>query len=220
MQAWIAAVEDLILTEFGSESAPWRVFLRFTRGNLDGNSDTTFQQEKEIIISALHACVRIAPKAGVPSLDKATALKNIFDRFHLVARQLRNRHGSRNTLDIDDEYDVQDLLGALLKLHFDDVRREEWTPSYAGGSARMDFLLKQERIVIEIKKTRKNLGDKELGNQLIEDKARYRVHQDCRKLICFVYDPEGRITNPSGIGNDLNSKDGELEVQVIIKPNA
>jgi REase_DpnII-MboI len=50
-----------------------------------------------------------------------------------------------------DEYDVQDSLHALLKLHFDDVRREEWTPSYAGSQSRMDFLLKREKIVVETK---------------------------------------------------------------------
>jgi REase_DpnII-MboI len=220
MQAWIANVEDLILTDFGEESAPWRVFGRFSRESLDCNTENEFEKQKAIILSALHACLRIAPKTNAPGIDKAEALRNTFDRFHLIARQLRNRYNGRATLDIEDEYDVQDLLSALLRLHFDDIRKEEWTPSYAGGSARMDFLLKQERIVIEVKKTRKTLGDKDLGNQLIEDKARYQVHPDCRKLICFVYDPDGRITNPRGISNDLNSKDEHFEVQVIIKPDA
>ena len=45
------------------------------------------------------------------------------------------RHGGRNTLDVRDEYDVQDLLHALLKMFFKDVRSEEWTPSYAGASS-------------------------------------------------------------------------------------
>ena len=106
---------------------------------------------------------------------------------------------------IEDEYDVQDLLHALLRLYFDDVRPEEWTPSYAGKSARMDFLLKEEKIVIEVKKTRKGLGDKELGDQLIIDVERYKIHPDCKKLICFIYDPEGRIGNPGGLVSDLNN---------------
>ncbi len=76
---------------------------------------------------------------------------------------------NRETLKIEDEYDVQDLLHALLLLYFDDVRTEEWTPSYAGKSSRMDFLLKNERVVIEVKKTRLGLADKELGDQLIID---------------------------------------------------
>ena len=46
----------------------------------------------------------------------------IIDRFDLVTKQLRQRHDSRETLDISDEYDVQDLFHALLKLYFDDIR--------------------------------------------------------------------------------------------------
>jgi hypothetical protein len=142
----------------------------------------------------------------------------ICDRFHLVARQLRDRHDNRQTLEIEDEYDVQDLMHSLLKLFFDDIRPEEWTPSYAGGSARMDFLLKNERLVVETKKTRKGLTAKELGNQLIVDIDRYKQHPDCKTLFCFVYDPDGRIPNPKGIENDLSHQNGELEVKVFIAP--
>lgn len=85
-------------------------------------------------------------------IDMDNVFMNIFSRFHRVARQLRSRHNGRSTLEIEDEYDVQDLLHALLQLHFDDIRAEEWTPSYAGKSARVDFLLKKEKIVIEVKK--------------------------------------------------------------------
>ena len=82
----------------------------------------------------------------------------------------------------------------------------------------MDFLLKQEQIVIEVKKTRKTLGTKEVGEQLIIDIAKYKTHPDCTKLLCFVYDPEAWIANPRGIENDLNREDGELPVKVLIMP--
>lgn len=152
------------------------------------------------------------------SIDTETELRRIFARFHRVARQLRSRYDNRSTLDVKDEYDVQDLLHALMKLYFDDIRAEEWTPSYAGKSARMDFLLKNEKTVIEVKRARPGLADKELGDQLIIDVDRYKVHPDCEKLICFVYDPEGRIGNPEGVMNDLNSNHQGF-VKVIIEPN-
>jgi hypothetical protein len=50
----------------------------------------------------------------------------------------------------------------LLKQYCNDIRPEEWNPSYAGSSKRTDFLLKNEQIMIEIKKTRSNLKDKEI----------------------------------------------------------
>jgi len=145
-------------------------------------------------------------------------IKNLCEHFHLVVRQLRSRHENRPTLDVQDEYDVQDLFHALLYLHFSDVRDEEWTPSYAGKSSRMDFLLKQEQIVIEIKKARQGLNAKVIGSQLIDDIARYQAHPDCEALVCFVYDPEGQISNPRGIENDLSRQEEDLFVSVLIRP--
>lgn len=145
-------------------------------------------------------------------------IKLIISRFHQVARQLRSRYSDRPTIEIEDEYDVQDLFHGLLKLYFDDIRAEEYTPSYAGSASRVDFLLKQEQIVIEIKKTRKNLGAKEVGEQLIIDSQRYQSHPNCGQLICFVYDPEGRVANPRGIENDLTKDINGVPVAVFITP--
>jgi hypothetical protein len=145
-------------------------------------------------------------------------LNNIFDKFHSSVRQLRKRYDSRNTLDVQDEYDVQDYLHAILLLHFEDIRAEESSPSYAGKNSRIDFLLKDFKIVVEIKKTRKGLTAKEIGSQLIEDIARYKVHPDCETLVCFVYDPDGYINNPRGIENDLSANSNSMKVQVIVRP--
>jgi hypothetical protein len=139
-------------------------------------------------------------------------------RFHLVARQLQARHAKKPTLVIEDEYDVQDLFGSLLRLDFDDIRPEEWTPSYAGKSARVDFLLKRENIVIEIKKTRPSLRAKEIGDQLIIDIGRYKKHPGCRTLVCFVYDPDFQITNPAELEDDLSGQHDTMDVRVVVSP--
>lgn len=152
--------------------------------------------------------------------DLLTALDKVIVRFHAVAVQLRSRHSERSTLDINDEYDVQDLLHALLRIYFDDVRPEEWVPSYAGGASRTDFLLPQINAVIEVKKTRVGLNARSVGEQLIIDIAKYRRHPQCRRLICFVYDPEGRIANPAGIEADLNNSGEGIDVTVYILPKA
>lgn len=146
-------------------------------------------------------------------------LKKILNGFDKIARQLRDRYDDRNTLEIKDEYDVQDLLHALLRLEFDDIRKEEWTPSYAGSSSRMDFLLKQEQIVLEVKKTSKRLKEKEIGDQLTIDIAHYQKHQNCKTLVCFVYDPERYIRNPKGLGNDLVAQSTpNMLVVVVVTP--
>lgn len=145
-------------------------------------------------------------------------LMYLLDRFHQVAIQLCDRYQNRETLNVKDEYDVQDLLHSLLKICCDDIRTEEWTPSYAGSSSRQDFLLKNEKIVIETKKTREGLGNKVLANELIIDIARYKKHPDCKSLVCFVYDPENRIKNPRGFENDLSKSEDSINVIISIRP--
>jgi len=139
-------------------------------------------------------------------------------RFHLFARQLQDRHRHRGTVRVADEYDVQDLMHALLKLHFEDVRAEEVTPSVAGKSGRMDFLLKAEKLVLETKMTRRGLGQKEVGDELIVDMKRHRSHPDLRTLVCFVYDPGGFCRSPAALENDLTGGDGRFRSVVIVCP--
>jgi len=152
-------------------------------------------------------------------VSKVKVIKSMLSRFHLIARELRERHDSRDTLIVNDEYDVQDLLRSLLKLEFEDIRSEEWTPSYAGKCSRMDFLLKNEKIVIETKKTRNGLDEKEVGDQIAIDFAHYQSHPDCKTLVCFIYDPDNKIRNPIGLIGDLeNLGTDNLSVQVVINP--
>ena len=158
--------------------------------------------------------------SGQIEIDSMNIIWKICSQFHIVAKQLGDyRHKNRNTITITDEYDVQDLLHALLKIFFDDIRPEEYTPSYAGGSSRIDFLIKSEKIAIEIKKTREGLKGKQIADQLIIDIDRYKAaHPDCETLFCFVYDPENLIQNPIGFEKDINEKHkGEAEVLVCPK---
>ena len=174
------------------------------------------KDECEHLIAILKAFHQINPQ--IKDVDYDGILSRIFEKFHVCTRQLKRRHAGRSTLDITDEYDVQDLLNAILRLHFEDVRPEEWTPSYAGGNNRMDFLLKEEEISIEVKMTRDGLKDKEVGEQLIIDIAKYKAHPQCKTLYCFVFDPEGYIRNPRGLENDLTTDHDGLSVKVYIRP--
>jgi len=175
---------------------------------------------ESIVERTIRASVEETWNAPRNTQSAITLVRTICDRFVIVVNTLAKRHDNRPTISMTDEYDVQDLLGALLKLHFPDVRPEEWTPSYAGNASRMDLLLKSERTVVESKMTRKGLGQKELVTQLAEDILRYRSHPDCRTLICFVYDPAGKCTNPTALENDLTRGHGDLQVIVIVQPKS
>lgn len=156
-----------------------------------------------------------APASDEEPID---IVKSLCRRFHLVARQLRLRGEYRATLDVEDEFDVQDLLHALLRLHFDDIAPHEWTPSYANGAPRVMFVLDDGRLAVVVKKTRTGLGTKDLAEQLRIDLDECRMLTRCATLFCFVYDPEGRIGNPRGLETELVSVSDQLTADVLVAP--
>lgn len=167
-------------------------------------------------ISALRIRDRtLAPKALMDDLEKVLILCR---RFPLVSDALRKRYRGRPPLEMTDEYDVQDLLHGILRLHFDDVRPEEYTPSYAGKHSRVDFLLPRERIVVEVKMTRNGLGQKDVIDQLLIDVGRYSKLHHIDTLVCLVFDPERRCANPKGIESDVENSGGRLKVRVVVCP--
>ncbi len=136
----------------------------------------------------------------------------------MVVRQLRLRREYRATLDVEDEYDVQDLFYALLRLEFDEVSSEEWMPPYTDCASRTTFFLPQEGIAIVVKKTRPGVGAREIADQLQTDAERYAACEACKTLFCFVYDPEGRIGNPRGLEMDLTSVSDRYTVELLVAP--
>ena len=202
------AVEDIGLIEDAKDRS-------LVSGSMTGEQDAKLRE-----ISAVTDKLVSRLSQGIEEdVQPTLILENLFNRFHQVARQLRSRYNERPTLDVSDEYDVQDLLHSLLKLYFDDIRPEEWTPSYAGSSSRMDFLLEDEQLVVEVKKTRDTLRDKLIGEQVIVDITKYKEHPDCKTLVCFIYDAEGLIANPTGLENDLNQlSTDKLRVRAYVFP--
>jgi hypothetical protein len=139
-------------------------------------------------------------------------------RLHAVARQLRLRKDSRPTVEIEDDYDLQDLLRALLKMEFDEVGTDEWTPPYAGSVPRTTLLLNREQIAIVAKKTRSGMTTKEIAEQVSADSAFYSARNRCTTLFCFVYDPEGRIGSPKRLETDLTRVSDRYNVEVLVAP--
>lgn len=150
--------------------------------------------------------------------DLIAQVRTLCSRFHAVVRQLRLRREYRATLEVEDEYDVQDLLHALLRLEFEEIEIEDWTPSYTQGGSRTTFLLANNTIAVVVKKTRPGLGGREIAEQLQIDSERYAARKNCRTLFCFVYDPEGRIGNPRGFESDLTSVSDRYTVEVLVAP--
>jgi hypothetical protein len=102
----------------------------------------------------------------------------------------------------------------MLCLHFADVREEEYGASRAGASPRFDFLIKDTSVIVETKMTRQGLTSKKLGDELAADVLRYQ-QPHVKAMFALIYDPERRITNPTGFENDLR-EDDPFTVRVAI----
>jgi hypothetical protein len=154
------------------------------------------------------------------SIDKIDYLESIFDKFHLVATQLKRRRKGKTPFLINDESDVQDLLKALMTPVFEDIRDNEPTPSYAGQYSLIDFTIKEKKVAIETKFASDTHLDDKIGNELLEDIPRYKKNQSYNLLICFIYDPEFKLKKASSLKSDLESESSsEFDIKVIIEPN-
>lgn len=139
-------------------------------------------------------------------------IERILENFGRAARKInkenRRKDGgiARPTIEIENEYDVQDLLYAFLALFFDDIRKEEPVPSFGAKKSITDFYIPKEKLFIEVKITSEKLKDKGITDQLILDAASYREHPDCKKLIGFIYDPTYALGNEEGLKTALEKE--------------
>lgn len=195
----------------------------------------TFQEEVEENKSAIRFQVRklrwfyekiefLKTADNIIKTDSAksdiTNLNLLLSRFHKTAQAIRDRYDNRETILIRDEYDVQDLLYGLLQIYFDDIRKEDSSPSHAGANSRLDFVLKKEKIIVEVKITNEKTTVNKLGQELLVDIGRYKEYPDCNDLVIFIYDKGDFIRNKSGFITDLQKQStSKLKVTVIINPH-
>lgn len=185
---------------------------------LDGLSEAAMSEIRRLPWVAAAVAKPTPTRTSGAESERRSDIVRALRRFDRFVRQLGRRHDSREPIAIRDEYDAQDLIHALLRCLSDDVRPEEVAPTHAGASSRMDFLLKAERTVVEVKVASEKLRDKQIGDQLIIDIQRYQAHPDCKSLVCVVYDAGSHIRNPVGLETDLSGRQGDLDVRVIVTP--
>ncbi len=161
-----------------------------------------------------------SPRQGAANLaDALVRIRTICTRFHGVVRQLRERSEGRLPFEVEDEFDVRDLLRALLHVEFDDVVPEEWSLSRTGSPTQVDVIVHPVGVVIVSTKTRRGMGASEITDFWTAAAKRYTGRADCKSLFGFIYDPEGRIGTPRRLETDLMSigTRGKGEVHILPK---
>lgn len=153
--------------------------------------------------------------------DQLAQLVQVLNSFVLAARLLGDRQRGRPAFVIENEYDVQDLLYALIRCSFDDARREEWTPQRAGSAKRIDITVPSIEAVIETKFVRDGKHSKRIADELRIDFECYHDRPECKHLFALVIDPSRFITDPDQFGSDLSGlrrkADHSFDVSVLVR---
>jgi hypothetical protein len=131
---------------------------------------------------------------------------------------VNRRRPNRDSIRLDDEYDMQDVVETILRCLYSDVRHEEPTPSSAGSSSRMDLHIREGRTAIEVKVTAAGRAEKQIKPELLVDINDYRNHPKVNTLVAAVYDLAGTFENPAGFEHDMSGVRDGLEVRVVVIP--
>ncbi|MBL7840601.1 MAG: hypothetical protein JNJ75_10705 [Cyclobacteriaceae bacterium] len=134
-------------------------------------------------------------------------VRDILNNFsNALQKIIRNRRKGHSVFAVDDEYDVQDILYVILKSVFPNLRDEDAIGKVGGKSTKIDLLMREERILVEVKMLKaKDLNEVNFIAQLKVDFESYHECKWLTKLFCFVYDPFKKTKDVSNF-NDLNGR--------------
>ena len=151
--------------------------------------------------------------------EKEEQILEILNNFYLflenlIEREPHKRGGIQqeqlHALKIKNEYDVQHLLYACIKLLYP-MARAEVSEDTGYGTVRTDIFLDTNH-VIEVKCTRKNMSLKKLTEEIEAD----MIHYNAENIYFFLYDKEKIIENPMVFKKCYEEKIKEKKVYIII----
>lgn len=148
-------------------------------------------------------------------------VRDVLNNFsNAIQKIINGRRLNHPDFKIEDEYDVQDISYVILKSIFPNLREEDPIPKVGGKSTKIDLILREEKILIEVKMIKaKDSNETHFIEQLKVDFESYHECKWLRKLFCFVYDPYKKTRDISNF-NDLNGErtkgEHNFNVEVIV----
>ncbi|TPG44148.1 hypothetical protein [Flavobacterium pectinovorum] len=148
-------------------------------------------------------------------------VRDVLNNFsNAIQKIISGRRLNHPNFIIEDEYDVQDILYVILKSLFPNLRDEDPISKVGGKSTKIDLILREEKILIEVKMIKvKDSNETHFIEQLKVDFESYHQCKWMRKLFCFVYDPYKKTRDISNF-NDLNGErtkgENNFNVEVIV----
>lgn len=170
-------------------------------------------------------------KITYTNLSANSLIINILENFENAVIKItdpKERYGGKtqnpkkqpkSIIKIEDEYDVQDILYVVLKSVFPTMKYENPLAKHGGTSTRLDFVLMEEGIIIEVKQiTVKEKNDKKFINQMKIDLESYHVLDYLQTIIFFIYAPNAiqDIDNFKELEGERSIKGKSFDVKVIV----
>jgi hypothetical protein len=148
-------------------------------------------------------------------------VKDILNNFsNAIQKIIKNRRKDHPNFEIEDEYDVQDILYVILKSVFPNLRDEDAIGKVGAKTTKIDLIIREERILVEVKMIKeKDLNETHFIEQLKVDFESYHECKWLRKLFCFVYDPYKKtrdISNFHDLNGDRTKGEHNFNVEVIV----
>lgn len=215
----MARLNDLDMRSFRGGREEADAFAKQEWGVLSRSSASKARIIGQLGRRLLDGSAKTATSAGRLSfagsrLDAVQTILALSERFLFVQRRLAK---GRYAVKFENEHDDQFLLRALLVQFFDDVRDEEFTPSHAGSNSRIDFLLPEFGLAVELKHTRESMTDAKVGEELMTDRERYAQHPHVTHLIALIFDHDGHLDNPRGLESDLQRDQSHPDLTVTVR---
>lgn len=195
--------------------------------------DTSISDIEDSILSLIKEDIGVQELLMLEDLEKALlktkyinlsaeeVVRNILHQFgNSIQKIISNRRKNHANFEINDEYDVQDILYVILKCVFPNLRDEDPIPKVGAKSTKIDLILREEKILIEAKMIKtSDSNETHFIEQLKVDFESYHECQWLEKLFCFVYDPFKKTKDIKNF-HDLNGlrkkNNHEYNVEVIV----
>ncbi len=134
-----------------------------------------------------------------------------------------NRRKDGVPFTVENEFDLQDFVRAMLRARFPALSAEDAVQTVAGRGGRVDFRLKDERIYIELKVFRDmNHWRNSMYGDISSKIQRYGREHDCDDLFVFVYDPFAKFTEAESAERDFSYDSTmagkKVNVRLVVAP--
>lgn len=148
--------------------------------------------------------------AGVTKMSATAEIQLVLQlcgRLNHSAKVLNRRRKDKLPFEISDEYDVQDLLKAVLRAYFKYSVTEDPIGKLAGSSSRADFAIRELGVIIEAKYVHSPTEQDRITKQFAADVQSYSQWPYLEHFIYLVYGAED-LNEPEL----LDQLEGSLEV--------